>query len=98
MVRIRTWTGLIIGIVMATPLQAVEININSADATLMAAEIGGLGIRRAEAIVRYRNEHGSFTSVDQLSNVPGVSQRIIDINRENLTLGTPAGDTTAAQP
>lgn len=83
---------------MATPLQAVEININSADATLMAAEIGGLGIRRAEAIVRYRNEHGSFTSVDQLSNVPGVSQRIIDINRENLTLGTPTGDTTAAQP
>lgn len=95
MTRFGTWIGGLIGILVAVAVEAVQIDINNADAALMAAEIGGLGIGRAEAIVRHREKHGPFTSVEQLSNVPGISKRIIDNNRGHLTAGNPAGKAAA---
>lgn len=61
------------------------ININTADkATLMS--ISGIGEKRAEAIIAYREQHGPFQSVEQLLEVQGVGPAILDNNRENLTV------------
>jgi competence protein ComEA len=64
---------------------AQAININTADkATLMS--IKGVGESRAEAIIAWREKNGPFKSVDQLKDVQGIGQAILDSNRENLTV------------
>ena len=65
------------------------VNINTADKeTLMA--IKGVGEKRAEAIIAYREQKGLFKSVDELAQVGGIGQAIVDANRESLTVGTPS--------
>lgn len=66
---------------------AAPVDINSADAALLAQSIKGVGDKRAEAIVAYRNEHGPFKSVDDLAKVPGIGVKVVEQNRANLTVG-----------
>ena len=62
------------------------VNINTADKeTLMA--IKGVGEKRAEAIIAYREQNGPFKSVNDLAEVSGVGQATVDANRESLTVG-----------
>src|SRR5437868_3809482 len=79
----------------ASPTAAIQtpqtttqaININTADApTIVSAHLTGIGEKRAAAIVAYRTEHGPFKSVDDLKNIKGISQKIIDYNRPHLTV------------
>jgi competence protein ComEA len=73
---------------MANPaVWAESLNINTADATNMAQVISGVGDKRAQAIVDYRDENGPFKSVDGLTNVKGIGTAILEKNRENLTIG-----------
>ncbi len=68
---------------------AVEktVNINTADAhTIVEARVKGIGKKRAEEIVAYRTQHGPFKSVDDLKNIKGISEKIINANRSHLTL------------
>jgi competence protein ComEA len=63
------------------------LNINTADAqTIFDAHIKGIGKKRAEAIVAYRQAHGPFKSVDDLKKIKGLSDKVIDANRERITL------------
>ncbi|MBI2969752.1 MAG: ComEA family DNA-binding protein [Gammaproteobacteria bacterium] len=64
---------------------AQAVNINTADKeTLMS--IKGIGEKRAEAIIAYREQYGPFKSVEQLLEVQGVGNAILDENRDNLTI------------
>ena len=64
------------------------ININTADKeTLMA--IKGVGEKRAEAIIMYREKNGPFTSLDQLTNIKGVGNSFLEKNRDNLIVSNP---------
>jgi len=81
---------LLLGMVMSAMSWAGPVNINTADAGTLAASIQGVGEKRAQAIVEYRNEYGLFTSVDGLTRVKGIGASIIDKNRDNLTVGQPA--------
>lgn len=63
-----------------------SVNINTADAQTIASSLHGIGSKRAEAIVAYRNQNGPFKSVDDLSKIRGISKKIIDDNRERITL------------
>lgn len=73
--------------VLSGPGVAGALNINEADAPALAAGIDGVGPGRAEAIVRYREAHGRFTSVDQLSAIKGIGPRVLERNRDRLTVG-----------
>ncbi|MDE2219591.1 MAG: helix-hairpin-helix domain-containing protein, partial [Gammaproteobacteria bacterium] len=50
-------------------------------------ELRGIGPVKAQAIVEYRQKHGAFRSVDELAQVKGISQKLIDRNRADLRLG-----------
>ena len=64
-----------------------SVNLNTADAaTIVNAHIKGIGKKRAEAIVAYRQQHGPFKSVDDLKNIKGISQNVINANRSRLVL------------
>jgi competence protein ComEA len=50
---------------------AEKLDLNTVS-TVHLRGIKGLGPSRAEEIVRYRNKHGPFTSIDDLNRVPHV--------------------------
>ena len=66
--------------------QAPSININQADAQTLAEGLKGVGLSRAEEIIRYREAFGPFASVDELADVKGIGPATVDKNRAVLTL------------
>jgi len=71
---------------VAAVTQVQTVNINKDDAPTLAARLDGVGRSRAEAIVRYRDSFGPFVSVEDLLEVKGVGQSILDKNRDRITL------------
>ncbi|MDA1074587.1 MAG: helix-hairpin-helix domain-containing protein [Proteobacteria bacterium] len=63
-----------------------RININTADAATLAEVIDGVGLRRAEAIVRYRDENGAFKDVLELTNVKGIGEHTVTQNQDRLSV------------
>jgi len=70
---------------------AGPVDINTANATILAGAITGVGESRAAAIVEYRNTYGPFRSVDDLGNVKGVGMKTIEKSRKNLMVSSPSG-------
>ncbi len=63
------------------------VDINAADLqTLMT--IKGVGEKRAAAIIAYRDEHGRFQSINELMDVKGVSESLVDKSRESLVINS----------
>ena len=85
----KNFTRLIVGLVMLFTSHLVfadVVNINTADAQTLASGIMGVGEKRALAIVAFRDEHGPFKSVDELTQVKGIGLKLVDQNRGNLTI------------
>lgn len=76
---------------LSLPMLALAgpVNINTADAETMAAELNGVGLSKARAIVEYRTKHGPFRSADDLSLVKGIGERTVDKNRSDIQVSTP---------
>jgi competence protein ComEA len=68
-------------------LAAGPVNINTADANTLATELNGVGMAKAEAIVAHREAKGPFKSVEQLADVRGIGLKIVEKNRDLLTVG-----------
>ena len=71
-----------------TPLQTKQtihkIDLNKADAKTLSKSYKGIGKKRAEAIVSYRETHGGFKSVDELANVRGLGKSFVNSHLEQL--------------
>ena len=63
---------------------AEPIDINSADAKTIAAAIDGVGEKRAQAIVAYRESNGPFVTIDDVVKDRGVGQKTVDASRAKL--------------
>ncbi|HSG90590.1 MAG TPA: ComEA family DNA-binding protein [Pseudomonadales bacterium] len=63
------------------------VDINMADAETLAAVLDGVGVVKAQAIIRYRETHGAFTTVEELANVTGIGLSTVDRNLDRITLG-----------
>jgi len=63
---------------------ATPVDINTADAQTISEELDGVGLTKAEAIVEYREKHGPFQSVEDLSLVKGIGEKTVEMNRENI--------------
>ena len=72
--------------VSASEVMAAKVNINTADAQALAASLNGVGLKKAEAVIAWRQVNGEFTTVDQLMDVKGIGRSILEKNREKLTL------------
>ena len=65
--------------------QEKVININTAT----AEELMGLkyiGEKKALAIVEYREANGRFRSIEELKSISGITQNVIDANRDRMTV------------
>ena len=86
----HTWKHLVTGVALglsslafaAEP--AAPVDVNTASAQALAEAIDGVGLKRAQAIVEHREQHGAFSSVDELAQVRGVSAGIVERNRERI--------------
>ena len=89
----KTWKHLVTAAVLGLSSLAfaadppAPIDINTANAEVLAETIDGVGLKRAQAIVQYRDQHGAFSSVDQLSEVRGIGAKTVERNRDRLTVG-----------
>ncbi|MFZ0870486.1 MAG: helix-hairpin-helix domain-containing protein [Rhodanobacter sp.] len=67
-------------------LAATPVNINTADAATLAKSLDGIGNSKAQAIVAWRDAHGPFKSVDDLSQVKGFGTKTLERNRAAILL------------
>lgn len=69
--------------------QAVQqqslVNINTADVAALT-QLKGIGVKKAEAIVAWRNANGKFKTVEQLLDVKGVGEAILAANRDKISI------------
>lgn len=63
-----------------------KIDINSADINELQ-KLYGIGKARAQAIIDYRKNNGGFFTIDELENISGISEKIIEKNKKLITLG-----------
>jgi competence protein ComEA len=73
---------------------AGPVNVNTADAAMLAKELDGIGAAKAQAIVEYRQQNGPFRSAEDLLKVQGIGERVLEQNRGNIRLDK-AGPTPA---
>lgn len=62
------------------------IDLNAADAYDLQ-RLPGIGEKRAQNIIAYREEHGPFRAVDELTEVSGIGPVILENLREYVTAG-----------
>ena len=68
------------------PAIDIRININSASADELT-QLPGIGPVIANKIVAYRNEHGNFKSVEDLTNVNGIGDSRLAEIIDYITVG-----------
>lgn len=73
-------------LLVPTLLFAETVNINTADKDTLMTVIKGVGEKRAEAIIAYREQNGPFKSIEELAEVRGVGASIVEANMDNLSI------------
>ena len=71
---------------LAAEASVARVNINTADAATLADGLKGVGLSRAQDIIRYREAYGPFKSVEELADVKGIGQSTLERNRTVITL------------
>ncbi len=61
------------------------ININTAT-TLELITLPGLGEKKAEAIIKYREEHGNFEKTEDIKNVSGIGNSLYESIKNLITV------------
>ena len=71
----------------SAPTQLVDLN--TADAETLQT-LPGIGPAKAAAIIAYREEHGPFAALQDVANVPGISEQMTEKWAGLAQTGTPA--------
>ena len=84
-------------LLLCTPYAfATPVNINTADAKTISEALSGIGLKKAEAIVKYRTDKGLFKTAEDLANVKGIGEKIVEKNKNDILLSDAA--TVTAEP
>ena len=63
-----------------------QISLNQATAEQLAEVMDGIGLKKAQNIISYREKHGPFSTIEQLKDVPGIGTTIMERNLSRLKL------------
>ncbi len=77
-----------LGIVPISSTESSEsglVNINTADAEMLKT-LPGIGDAKAADIIAYREEHGAFSSIEDIKNVSGIGESIYNRISSGITV------------
>ena len=61
------------------------VNINTADAAALKT-LTGIGDAKAQAILSYRDEHGAFSTVEEIMQVPGIKESTFSAIKDKIAV------------
>ena len=70
---------------LAQQNQEGKINLNTATEAELQT-ISGIGAKKAQEIIRFRDEQGPFKTVEELKNVPGIGEKTVERLKDMLTV------------
>lgn len=65
---------------------AKPLNINAANEKEIAKTMYGVGPSRAKAIIKFREENGKFETIEQVTQIRGASNAILEKNRDRIAI------------
>lgn len=69
-----------------TATETGKVNINTADANLLAETLKGIGLKKATAIVEYRTTYGPFHDIKELAEVSGIGPATLEKNAHLISV------------
>lgn len=79
---LTTLTLILLSVAVA---MAGTLNINTANEAQLET-LSRIGSTKAHAIVTYRDQHGSFKTVDDLTHVKGIGAKTVEMLRKDITV------------
>ncbi len=70
----------------ALGIAAPLVNINTADSEVLVDELVGIGPQKAMEIIRYRQQNGPFTQIEDMALVKGIGVKTVELNRNRMTV------------
>ncbi|MBM9513986.1 ComEA family DNA-binding protein [Desulfogranum marinum] len=64
-----------------------KVNINTATVDELTS-LPGIGQAKAEAIVKYRDQAGKFKTVEDVTNVKGIGDKMLKKIKSEITVGS----------
>ena len=87
---------LVIACAGAVAAQETErVNINTADAQTIARVLNGVGLKKANAIVSYRETQGRFDQPADLAKVKGIGPATVTKNEGRIVIAESDGNSQA---
>jgi len=71
-------------LLVASAVALFALDINTATKADFI-KIKGIGAKKAERIISYRNEHGKFNSVEELTKVKGIGKKIVEVIKSEIS-------------
>jgi competence protein ComEA len=62
-----------------------KINLNSASSAQLQ-QLSGVGSKKAEAIIEFRNKNGQFKTIEDIQKVKGIGPALFEKNKAKLAL------------
>ena len=75
------------------------ININKADVAALD-KLNGIGAKKAESIIAWRDKHGEFKSLEAIKDVPGIGDKLFEKIKNDIALtdAAPSTNTASVEP
>jgi len=84
----RLYRAMLVGLLGLVAFPAfAALNINTATQSELEG-IKGLGPEKSKAIIKYRETHGNFKTMDELDNVKGFGKANVEKLKGELTVGS----------
>jgi len=64
-----------------------KVNINTAEMSILDQELAGIGPKKAQAIIDFREKHGPFQTPHDITQVRGIGQKTYERNKDKITVG-----------
>ncbi|AWL29923.1 ComEA family DNA-binding protein [Acinetobacter defluvii] len=68
-----------------TSSSTAKVNVNTADLQQLQ-QLNGVGAKKAQAILEYRQQNGKFKNIEDLKNVKGIGPKMLEKNRAMIIL------------
>lgn len=76
---------ILVSFLMLSVWLLASVNINTASVKELTS-LKGVGIKKAEMIVEYRERFKGFKTINQLTKVKGIGKKIVESNKDNISL------------